>query len=149
MKVCLPIESLSRSGSGAITGTIYLSDGNFSFPSADWDDFVLVILDWWLEALATPLLPGAAKKCLFMDGDFAFRVSSHSADEWLVSCGNRADEHGTKQHVSMVNASEFWASLKNAADEVLEACQNRGWRSDDIDQLAQRCLLAAQSRRHP
>ena len=140
MKVCISTESLSRSNLGSITGAICLSDGNFYFPSQDWDDFPVVILGWWIETLSTPLLHGAQKECLFMDGDYAFQVSPHSADEWLIVCANRTDAHGTHQSTAIVKVTEFMSILRSAANSLVVACHNRGWNSKDIDQLSQLCI---------
>ena len=140
MKVCISTESLSRSNFGSITGAICLSDGNFYFPSQDWDDFPVVILGWWLEALSTPILPGAKKECLFMDGDYAFQVSSHSADEWLIVCGNRIDAHATSQSTAIVNVNEFMSTLRSVANSLVVACHNRGWSSKDVEQLSRLCI---------
>ena len=84
-----------------------------------------------------------------MDGDFAFRVSPHTEDEWLIACGNIAGPHGTQQITSIVKSAEFMSTLRAAGDTLLKACANLGWSSREIDQLNQCCHLTTQSRRPP
>jgi ParB-like nuclease domain len=37
---------------GSITGKIHISNATCTFPEPEWNDFVVVVLGWWLEAAA-------------------------------------------------------------------------------------------------
>lgn len=84
LRVHVSADSLERSTSGAITGVVYLFDGTTAFPSADWNDFVVVVVGWWLVELSLPFVGTAV--CSFMDDDWEFSVAPSTGSLWRVQC---------------------------------------------------------------
>ena len=126
-------STLAMSSSGSITGVVAISvSGNF-FPAPNWDDFPVVILNWWLEPLSR-ILDGRSNlwNCRFMDGPVLMQIMQLEDDLWCVT-GLHNDSVEFKAKIS---CRVFIQSLLYAAREVLAACINRGWKSRDIDNLA-------------
>ncbi len=77
MRLDISVSSLMQfsSESKNITGIVYWQAGETSFPESDWNDFVLIVLIWWVDGLID-LVGGVAdtRKMRFMDGPFAINV---------------------------------------------------------------------------
>lgn len=57
----------------SLFGDIYFEFQGTSFPEKNWNDFILIILHWWLEALKK-LPKDAETEFHFMDGSFEISV---------------------------------------------------------------------------
>ena len=91
-EVVIAPQSFDRSGSGSITGAIWLRHGargerRADFPEPGWTDFPVVILAWWLDALGA-LARGETGEasCLFMverrrDADHQAKQDQERGDE--------------------------------------------------------------------
>src|SRR5689334_16473746 len=86
IKVEVLPDTLIRRSSGSIIGHIWTTIEDWSFPNQGWNDFPVVILSWWSEALLT-LSAGENDRARFsfMDGPYFFEISAPLADVSLVS----------------------------------------------------------------
>lgn len=50
-KVIVTIDSLELTRHNAVTGEICFRKDEVSIPELHWDDFVVVVLNWWIEAI--------------------------------------------------------------------------------------------------
>lgn len=54
-----------------VTGPIWIEIGDYAFPAKGWDDFPLVLLNWWIDSAAS----GAKSMSFdFMDGPYRYDV---------------------------------------------------------------------------
>lgn len=117
-----------------ITGVICLRINDRYFPEREWNDFPIIILSWWLTNLLSLWRgePDTADgvDCLFMDGDYSYRVTPHG-DRWLVEF----TDDGTVYSIE-VERTAFMREVLNCAAHTLNASRARGWRNTDIDNLA-------------
>ncbi len=141
IEVRVDTDTLSQGASGSITGVISLFDKGWTFPESEWNDFPVVILAWWLEALSTLSHTGKPAECLFMDGSQVLRVSLTSSGAWLVECLASEDEEPVR--IVQVQPSAFMRSLREASRSVVHACQVRGFQSTEVSRLAQLSLAQA------
>ena len=129
--------TLRRSTAGGITGLLWvrLTSADrppriVDFPEANWSDFPVVVLGWWLGQLARPIEgKEALARCHFMDGPHEFAVHRrHDQPLWELRLpGNRP---------SMVAGNQFLRALVDAARGVLQSCEGQGWGGSDVDALA-------------
>lgn len=130
MKILVDTTSIERTGSGTVVGKIYLDVHEAFFPERGWFDFPVVILQWWLEALAR-LSSGASRReeLRFMDGPFwvEIEVGSDVVSYRLVGL---ADEP-----VGTLSLEAFRREALAAGRQLVEACDASGWSSVDIDRL--------------
>ena len=126
-------SSFERNSDGLITGVLFVELDGEAFPDHRWNDFVVVVLSWWLEALAA--LPGGVSPlvCSFMDGPFQFEVQPDAVDKCRVKL---VDRRRTASLVEReVPIRDVVDAVLGAAREVLEYCESSGWASPDIDKL--------------
>lgn len=127
-------ESLELSR-GAITGRIHVSNARSTFPEPEWNDFVVVILGWWLDA-AAQIFDGRQRdvQFQFMDGPFSIAVSSRPGPTLELTL-----QAGPKRRRTV----ETWAceaqavrrELIRSASTVLATCGANGWKTDDTAAL--------------
>ncbi len=128
--------SFSRRMSGSINGFVWLTiDGN-AFPAQQWDDFPVVILNWWLESL-NGLVTNQSKRaeCNFMDGPFWFEIITAQSSELMLRFYRRSklgDELRMQVRSSLPMIVE---TMLRAAKTVIDVCKKEGWHSSDLEQL--------------
>lgn len=111
-----------------VTGRIHLRLDDEAFPEQDWDDFVVVILDWWCALLTNQ----KRTELGFMDGPFrAVLTSKTTAESAVELVGRRLDQVLT----GLVSQPTLARSVVAACDRVLEACRRQGWTTADIERL--------------
>lgn len=125
-------EELRRYQSGKVIGLIYIQNGSALFPDDLWEDFVVIILDWWVEA-ATLLLTGSSEyeEFRFMDGPFEMHVELLEGNECAVTW-----IHQDKEISSFPLALDVLVEqVMKAADKAISKCRAEKWESDDLDSL--------------
>ncbi|WP_157759091.1 hypothetical protein [Cystobacter fuscus] len=134
-KVQAEVGTLEIARSGRITGVIMLRDEDRSFPDDEWNDTPVVVLGWWLEEL-TRLFSGKAStaQCRFMDGPFAFDATRHG-NEIVLQCRRRRQSSEQVVLEGRVPLDAFMWALVASASQVVAACEERGWKSDELNRL--------------
>jgi hypothetical protein len=130
-------ESFQLTTGGAVTGQFWLRFAApvgtpRAVPEANWFDFPVPVLSWWLEALAR-VAAGADAALRFMDGPHVLTLAPSSAG-LLLFRGEGFEEQAP--------AAPFEASLRAVAMLTLAECERRGWSSRDILELRQRSRAA-------
>jgi hypothetical protein len=118
---------------GPVTGVVWLAIGDTAFPSRDWHDFVVVVLEWWTYAVLQ-LLRGISKHEVihFMEGPYLVELSIGAGQAWSV------DLFETGQHVGRWDIAPrvLVQSLLSASESVLETCRRETMWSNDAEKLA-------------
>lgn len=135
LKVHVDPSSFERSDDGLVTGIVFIEVNDVFFPDRVWNDFVAVVLSWWLEALDRVLhSSGQPQICAFMDGPLQFEIQPDVADQWIVKLVDRRRPAAVIE--ALLPRHEVTEAVKGAARVVLDHCKTRGWTSRDIDTLA-------------
>lgn len=58
----------------SVTGQFYIRFGEKALPNAEWDDFVFIVVTWWLKDLLDLLKKGRIR-CDFMDDSYKMDLS--------------------------------------------------------------------------
>ena len=119
------------------TGIIYFSSGDFAFPEDVWDDFPVIIVGWWLNALADYKQGFNDSVDLhFMDGDFLVRLSGKSNWETHIEMIQETSK-GDKVHFSgTTDLITLYRSIDNAAASLIEFCEKQPREVPDYGELA-------------
>jgi hypothetical protein len=141
LQVELIEESISFAGRGLITGILFFDFGVFQFPEREWNDAVVVIVDWWLTALIR-LVTGRTEEAelRFMEGPIWLSVRRESGDECQIQCieGLRAQV----QFQCQISAVKLLRSTLRIATRLQRACYQNGWQSVDIEALEDKVSAA-------
>lgn len=136
LNLVVETTSLRRSAHGSVTAIIYFVGEGDGFPDVGWDDFVVIILVWWLEAVTRIARGFSRREALeFMDGPVSAQLEV-GADGMIEVRGCR---HGrVLQQLGRVSINTLIPPFLKAAAAILTACRAKGWASDDLDRLADR-----------
>jgi hypothetical protein len=131
----LDAETIERSDTGSITGTVWMRMDEIAFPEPGWNDFIVVVLGWWTNEAAA-LIAGTktSGEFMFMDGPFTVSVAP-VGDSWRLECNRRRKNGVVREHEASATAGEVTTALVIGADAVLGVCAKKGWQSKDIEEL--------------
>jgi hypothetical protein len=127
-------EFFARSKSGTIWGTIYFQIGDSQFfPDKGWTDMVAAFVAVWLEALIRVTNGTVANERVhFFDGPFAVDFSvSQKGQVNLTFLHNEEPKLST-----MAEVQQLRAHAVSVGQDLLSACQRRGWSDRDTQTIA-------------
>ena len=135
-------ETFIRYKSGSIIGVIWLTIGDWDFPQVGWDDFVVVILGWWLQEILQVLI-GCRERvlCRFMDGSYLFDILPLDDETVSVKFYKDWDSQAAGQYLRevMCKTQSVASAILSAARTAIEICVSNGWLGRDLDTLMARC----------
>jgi len=137
VKVNVALESLELTSSKAITGEIYFENTNGYFPELHWNDFVVVILIWWIEAIERieKATVGESDEFLFMDGPYLVR--GYKIDQKIMRMDFVKSQLQGELIVSSINCnfSSLGESVLTTAKRVFAEINRREWDANGLDKL--------------
>jgi hypothetical protein len=112
-------STFAKSAQGLVTGEISARLGDRAFPDAQWNDFVVVIMSWWLEEMREFLTGIAATvNCRFMDGPYWFVIGHATEHTLMVSF--MEERKGTKCIVEgFITRESALSAMLSAGDSVI------------------------------
>ena len=132
LNICVFPESLVKTATDSISGTFYVKLGEFVFPDDKWNDFIVIILDWWLNDLLLIITNPIHKiTCNFMDGSFRFEISPKIDGFCEINffSNNSFISNGIINKLVLIN------DMLSVSNTVLRACKKNGWSTTDIEKL--------------
>ena len=127
-------DRFGRTGTGNVHGDLALQIADEFFPDRNWNDFVVVVLSWWCEAVLLLLRGGTEARVRFMEGPFLVRIRRTDKASWRLTM----IEAGLKTRVLQeedVDAVSLAESVLVASEMVIGACEERDWGSRDLSEL--------------
>ena len=119
-----------------VSGPIWLEVEKQNFPSQQWNDFPVVILGWWLEAIADLVSKKAGSaKCLFMDGPYYFEVDATLGEIWGITLITNQSSGIKRSSRQEVTPKIVISETLRASQMVADFCRHRDWRSSDLSTL--------------
>ncbi len=130
------VESLEQLAGGRVYGGLHLQLADAKFPSAEWTDFVAVVLSFWCDGLARIFAePDQVAEVRFMEGPFLVRLGPITGTRILVSI----IDNGSSSAVLDSTEAPLEPLMRNALTAtrtVIDECRSRRLSSTDIEQLA-------------
>lgn len=127
-------DTLRQSKMGSVTGVVYFVFGpGVQFPIAGWNDFVVVVANWWRVALDKISSEQAEVDLLFMDGPYRITAISLGT-KLLLRCIEDRQGAGLVHEIVVV-AADLKRELHTFASNVSAACKAVGIDSADLDEL--------------
>jgi hypothetical protein len=135
MQIIFDESTLDQSTKGSITSVVYVDFGTISFPDDRWNDFVVVVVTWWLSALEK-LERGIEREVVlqFMDGPYRITLTRHGATTVLLRCiEDRLNGGGL--HEEQIELPALTAQVRRVARQVASACGRNRFQSNELDVL--------------
>lgn len=105
-----------------------------AFPGPHWNDFPIVVVSWWLEAVVG-LVDGRKRNAdvSFMDGPYMVHVFAKRRESWQAEWVERCASGTNVIRQFDFAPDPFIRSLTACSDDLLQECSAKGWESTDVD----------------
>lgn len=129
------VSSLRVRAGGPATANMWLLMDGREFPAPHWNDFVVVVLGWWAEAILSLVRSTSSHETVpFMDGPYSVEVSKTSTGllrfRALEGVG-RTNEIA----VSDGQVIPFVLELISQSRNILAECKRQAWWTTDAEKL--------------
>jgi hypothetical protein len=134
LKLTVDATTLRFGADGTATGVVYWEVLGKAFPESTWNDFVLVVVGWWLDS-AIRLARGESseEKLQFMDGPFEVAVELRNG-MIMARCMDTRHKAACTMAAS-VTRDHFLNELSLAANELREYCRHLNQDCNDLNRL--------------
>jgi hypothetical protein len=124
-----------------VTGVVYFDfGGTRQFPVAGWNDFIIVVVNWWLAALERISQGAIETELRFMDGPYRIVIVAQEGANLLLRCID--DRQNAKVvYEAVVGVGDLRRELTNLANEVSQACAKARIKSVELDRLRRHLRL--------
>lgn len=131
-KININLQSLHISGNQAITGDINVQIEDRYFPNKGWNDFTVIILEWWTNNFVE-FIRHNTDFCdfNFMDGHYKFKFIKESNKlEVLFFNSNDAIIDSC-----FISQEQFVDTLLTTGENVIKKCKSVNWNTPEINNL--------------
>lgn len=137
MRIVFDPSTLRQSKNDSVTAVIYFDFGfGRQFPGADWNDFIVVIISWWMAGFDA-LLDGRDEVCLrFMDGPYEIRALKQGPDVLLHCVEDRVEAEVSFEVV--IGLEELKRELMTVARQLSSACSRANIQSKELSDIRRR-----------
>lgn len=137
IKVNVAMESLELTSRKAVTGEIYFESNGTYFPELHWNDFIIVVLNWWLRVIQKIYISnvGITDEFLFMDGPFLVRGCKVSQETIHMDFIKSQLKGETILFSSNCRIGSFSDSVLATAKKIVAEVDNRKWDANELDKL--------------
>lgn len=137
IKLLINEDSFSISKSQAVFGEIYFKMDNECFPEIKWNDFIVIIMKWWIQNFIEIIDADIYQtfELAFMDGPFLVRgvkIDNDTISLDFLKSKIKGEETIINTKCSIL---EFKILLINAAKVVLETVERRNWDTKETVEL--------------
>jgi hypothetical protein len=134
LRLVLDTGSIEQHSNGSVTGIVFWEIDGRGFPDNAWNDFVLVVIAWWLKAVIR-LLTGTseAERMEFMDGPYCILCNTAGTSVVCKFIDRRENNYVV---ASWTCPMEHLAQeIYRAGEAALETCGSMGISSTDLGVL--------------
>lgn len=116
-----------------ITGKICFNIDKNYFPDSNWNDFVIIILNWWINSLLN-IYKESQFDLMFMDGPFLVRINIDNKKKINVKLIERRKKEKII-YTCLSDISDLLKAVINTTKELIDYIDNKKWISTDITEL--------------
>ncbi len=118
-----------------LVSLIYLKIDEVTFPDSGWTDFLVIILDWWIQEFLNQLSGKKNGRYEFMDGPFFFEISIQNSGNLLLTGFEESVNSSKQVFQANVRVQEFLLALKITSNQILRMCHKMEYSTPDVKSL--------------
>jgi hypothetical protein len=111
-------------------GPISLTVGQCELPVRGWEDFPVVILEWWIREFCASRQENNTFAFEFMETSDRLCLSYRDGNEIILSWVHNEKSQTFGNHSITQNTLEIL--LKNTAEKLIAYCEQRNWVNEDL-----------------
>ena len=125
LAIVTDVKTIQVHPDGGATAVVYWEVGGVPFPEVGWNDFVLVLFEWWSDAVLRIMRDETTiERLRFMDGPFSLLVEKCGVDLKILLVDGRYGEHaGREIHVAK---EELCRAILDSAGGLCRHCRSVG-----------------------
>jgi hypothetical protein len=130
------LKTIKFRTAGPAIGGIWLATTGLAFPMEGWNDFIVVVMGWWLASILRLLRASSASEIVhFMDGPYAVEISEEHSGvlRFRLFVGPKG---GREVAFGEADLRRFARDLASQALHLLEECRSQKWWSPDAAAVA-------------
>lgn len=126
-----------------ITGEIFFTvkDEIFHFPEKNWNDFVVILLEWWLDALIKLKSNYSSVTLNFMDGPFFVTVAKDKDDILTLEFVHDGENQMEILKTINIKLRQFENSLLSTSNLLINELKIRKWVTEETIELEKKYTL--------
>jgi hypothetical protein len=136
LRIVVDPNSIRAGRIGPATGDIWIEAGDLNFPMKGWNDFVVVILASWAQALVYLLRGGRQQEVYFMEGPYKVEIDASGTEGWSVTAVEQGLNRSERWHTG-VQPLSLVESVLSCSASCLQRCRDIGCSSTDEEDLQQ------------
>ncbi len=133
IKLIINKDSIAKSERGVITGEIFFLVDDQYFPGIKWDDFIVTISLWWLQAISES--KSNAIELRFMDGPYLIRGIVSDNDRISLSFIRYGFKKEYIEIVCDYSFKDFKKAILHMVQLLIEICEEKNWNTDEVNSL--------------
>jgi len=134
LKIVLHEDTFRQHPNGTITGIILWRINGEAYPDEAWNDFVIVVLGWWADAIIRLLTGTSTEETLdLMDGPYSL-ICEGSGESISCRFVDRRKNHNVIA-VWSGNTVDLAKQIVTAGKTALRKCHQNSWTNSDIKSL--------------
>ncbi|HBV14511.1 hypothetical protein [Chryseobacterium carnipullorum] len=116
-----------------ITGNIYFNFDGFFFPERNWNDFIIIIINNWINS-SYNILSGYTKyeELYFMDGPFHMKVRKIDSEVCVIEL---VENHTNILLSYRISAKDLFEEILRNVNLLSKYCTEQDWETDEIRKL--------------
>jgi hypothetical protein len=136
--IVIDLESVEVRPDGTATGVIYWDVEGIRFPEVGWNDFVVVVIEWWVQALVRFLQGGMAHVTLdFMDGPFSVNIRKANGEVEMAFVDRR---HEIPPHATVPSdIGKICRMVIGAANSLCQHLDVKGVATHQVKRIRRLC----------
>lgn len=137
-RIVIDLDSIRWYANRNATGVIFWDVGGYAFPEIGWNDFVLVLVEWWSAACLRLLRKGARTEELrFMDGPFWVVIEGGVDDARMRCVDGRRGVRVVREF--QVRKEDVCTAILQAAVRLCAHCESVAAAGEQIRRIRKSC----------
>lgn len=132
LSIILSANSIIQEKSGKVTGTIYWDVEGSCFPDTSWNDFIIIIINWWTDAICRIINHQSLTEAFdFMDGPYFIKCRVKN-DCICLTFNARKLNTINYSCIWKGRASDLGKEIHAVGKKALRVCYRNQYMNDDI-----------------
>ena len=116
-----------------IFGIINFKTTESYFPSEDWNDFIIIIMNWWTDAMINIMSNETDEvEFSFMDGPYSLKLHRNGLENLSITFFEQGKQVFNEQ---TINSIEFLILFMKRLNEIIRELQAKGIANDEVVRL--------------
>lgn len=131
MSIKIDLKSISKEGAN-IFGNIYFESDTVIFPEKGWNDFIIIVLNWWSSSLLNLIeRKSIIEEFDFMDGPLSIEFRYLDDNIYKVRFLSKNKEVKSEN----IDLNQFYSNFVKLLNSLIRYTKEQGWKGEELNKL--------------